>query len=121
MFVFCAHCPFCYCRKGEGLSLDSLGRLDLQRTTSKSKNHCWCNSVWGKAKESRGFGGVGICGLIWFVLVWKMVELNLLGEIQQKRLTRITIGGKVSTSLSLLLGQKQNRQTIYNRGLEIEI
>jgi len=50
-----------------------------------------------------------------------MVELNLLGEIQQKRLTRITIGGKVSTSLSLLLGQKQNRQTIYNRGLEIEI
>jgi len=27
--------------------------------------------VWGKAKESRGFGGVGICGLIWFVLVWK--------------------------------------------------
>lgn len=63
-------------------------------------------------------GFVDLFGLFWF---GKMVELNLLGEIQQKRLTRITIGGKVSTSLSLLLGQKQNRQTIYNRGLEIEI
>jgi len=78
--------------------------------------------VWGKQKESRGVGGVGD---LWIGLVWfgfgEMVELNLLGEIQQKRLTRITNGGKVSTSLSLLLGQKQNRQTIYNRGLETEI
>jgi len=34
VYFLCA-LPVCYCRKGEGLGLDSLGRLDLLRTTSK--------------------------------------------------------------------------------------